>query len=127
MLGRGSRSGRRVLLVPHSGYAIVPSRPTNRPRRRKRGRWAGETWGAGRESWGSWGTQRGRWNGGASLVTTDNLQADPLAPWVLRLPGGTGANAGGPRVPRGRLHSPFSNDVVCLLHDSSQVVRQTPS
>lgn len=78
--GSGSGSwGGDAFWSPHSSYAIVPSRP-NCPRRRKRGRWAGETWGAGGRAGGSWGTQRGRWNGGASLATSDNLQADP--PWL---------------------------------------------
>lgn len=119
--GSGSGSwGGDAFWSPHSSYAIVPSRP-NCPRRRKRGRWAGETWGAGGRAGGSWGTQRGRWNGGASLATSDNLQADPpgsvgppTAGWDRRQ---CRRSTGSP----GRLHSPFSNDVVCLLDDSRQV------
>lgn len=71
--GSGSGSwGGDAFWSPHSSYAIVPSRP-NCPRRRKRGRWAGETWGARGPS-GDGGTAGLRWR------QSDNLQADP--PWL---------------------------------------------
>jgi hypothetical protein len=65
--------------------------------------------GSWRESWGSWGSQRGRWNGGASYGDrTGNLQADP---WLR---GSSDCRVGQAPMQAvhgcsgGRLHSPSS-------------------
>lgn len=118
--GSGSGSwGGDAFWSPHSSYAIVPSRPTC-PRRRMRKRWVrrgeleGELGGAGGPS-GDGGTAGLRWRQVTTFrPTPPGSVGPPTAGWDRRQ---CRRSTGSP----GRLHSPFSNDVVCLLDDSRQV------